>query len=222
MYAIHSFIYILSIFTFKTLIRGQNVTSPSTTATTTTQQSACTVLQDCEKCVANSNCFFCSTNNSCQLFTSTTAITGSCPNDSIYQRTCSVTLKIIIVVCSVVAVVIIISAIVLFYCCCCRKRHECPVWCRWICCCCEWCPWNSWRSNANRDNSRFEMEQQARAERYAERQAEMQTRHEEIRRKYGLMKSVSGAVTDVASAERADAMSSGSVDRYHRFENQQV
>ena len=52
----------------------------------------------------------------------------------------------------------------------------------------EWCPWNSWRSNANRDNSRFEMEQQARAERYADRQAEMQTRHEEIRRKYGVPK----------------------------------
>lgn len=36
----------------------------------------------------------------------------------------------------------------------------------------------------------------------------------------GLMKSVSGAVTDMASSARAEAMSSGSVDKYHRFENE--
>ncbi|XP_004081763.1 pituitary tumor-transforming gene 1 protein-interacting protein isoform X1 [Oryzias latipes] len=121
----------------------------------------------CEECLHNVACLWCIPTNACIEY----PVKNILPPSSVCQLNdarwgkCWLNFQVLIITVSVFAGVIIIAVIV---CCCC-------------CCKCD-------RIGNRREDARVEKQNRARKENKKARRSDMQMRHDEIRKKYGLAK----------------------------------
>ncbi|XP_017324920.1 PTTG1 interacting protein b [Ictalurus punctatus] len=121
----------------------------------------------CAECVSNITCLWCSRTQQCLDYPVRTLLPphSLCPLNDARWGNCWVNFQTLIITMCVIGGVIIISV---FICCFC-------------CCKCE-------NFGSKRTNEHVEREAEIRRVRHGERKAEMRSRHDEIRKKYGLMK----------------------------------
>ncbi|MEE6491046.1 hypothetical protein FKM82_016081 [Ascaphus truei] len=122
----------------------------------------------CEECLKNVTCFWCSTNQKCEDYPVKNILPPSslCKLSDARWGVCWVNFEALIITMSVVGGILVISLIVCC-CCCCRKKRT--------------------RSHIV-DDEKTVREKTERRARQEERRTQMKTRHDEIRKKYGLFK----------------------------------
>ncbi|XP_038604725.1 pituitary tumor-transforming gene 1 protein-interacting protein [Tachyglossus aculeatus] len=124
--------------------------------------------KSCELCLKNVSCLWCNSNNACLDYPLKKILPpGSiCKLSSARWGVCWVNFEALIITMSVVGGALLIGVFVCC-CCCCRKKKS---------------------KKPDKDEERAARERDQRKVRQEERRAEMKTRHEEIRKKYGLFK----------------------------------
>ncbi|XP_048880962.1 pituitary tumor-transforming gene 1 protein-interacting protein [Brienomyrus brachyistius] len=128
----------------------------------------CIVASTCEKCLENVSCLWCNTNSSCLDY----PVRHILPPSSLCQLSqarwgvCWVNFEALIIAMAVVGGTILLSIIV---CCCC-------------CCCCR-----RGQSGPDRDDERLARRREEIRQKSENRKAERRARHDEIRKKYGLI-----------------------------------
>ncbi|KAM6222080.1 pituitary tumor-transforming gene 1 protein-interacting protein [Rhynchocyon petersi] len=123
----------------------------------------------CEECLKNVSCLWCNTNKACLDYPVRKILPpGSlCQLSSARWGVCWVNFEALIIAMSVVGGAIILGVAICCCCCCCRKKK-------------------SHRPDKSEEKAMREREE--RRVRQEERRAEMKSRHDEIRKKYGLFK----------------------------------
>ncbi|XP_060784888.1 PTTG1 interacting protein b [Neoarius graeffei] len=121
----------------------------------------------CAECVTNITCLWCSRTHQCLDYPVKTILPphSLCPLNDARWGNCWVNFQALIITMSVIGGVIIISVLICCFC----------------CCKCE-------NIRSKRTDECMEREAEIRRVRHEERKAEMRSRHDEIRRKYGLVK----------------------------------
>ncbi|MEQ2215970.1 hypothetical protein XENOCAPTIV_008699 [Xenoophorus captivus] len=129
----------------------------------------CSTYKNCDGCVPHAKCLWCFTTNNCTDYPVTWLLPPAslCPLSQARWGVCWLNFEALIIALAVVAGTILISII---FCCCC-------------CCCCK----TRRSGRPDRDEERFAKRREEIRQRAEERKVERQTRHDEIRRKYGLM-----------------------------------
>ncbi|XP_007486193.1 pituitary tumor-transforming gene 1 protein-interacting protein [Monodelphis domestica] len=124
--------------------------------------------RSCNDCLRNVSCFWCYTNNACLDYPVRKILPPSalCPLKSARWGVCWVNFEALIIAMSVVGGILLLG-ITVCCCCCCRKRKS---------------------QRSDKEEERAAREREERKVRQEERRAEMKSRHEEIRKKYGLFK----------------------------------
>lgn len=146
--------------------------SPSSSSgPTMSPEEVCTAAgKNCDDCIGEKKvtCFFCDSSKTCNYYKIKGILPSSknCDMGDIRVGVCWLNFKVMIITVSVVAGVLIIS-IIICCCCCCRKKK---------------------RTRLVQDDAKREREKEERRIRGLERQKERQSRNDEIRRKYGLIK----------------------------------
>ncbi|XP_076858241.1 PTTG1 interacting protein b [Brachyhypopomus gauderio] len=139
-------------------------------AQTTAASTSCVAKSNtsCEECLANVSCLWCISSQKCSDYPVQTVLPprSLCPLSDARWGKCWVNFQTLIIALSVIAGVIIIAVLVCCFC----------------CCKCE----NIGRSK--RTEERLERQTDLRRVQQEERKAQMKSRHEEIRKKYGLTK----------------------------------
>ncbi|KAM4626603.1 pituitary tumor-transforming gene 1 protein-interacting protein [Discoglossus pictus] len=132
------------------------------------QQPCSSLNSTCETCLSNVTCFWCNTNSRCLEYPAKKILPPSslCQLSEARWGVCWVNFQALIIAMSVVGGIIIIS-IVTCCCLCCRKKKS---------------------RGKSMDNEREVREKEQRQSRQEERRAQMKTRHDDIRKKYGLFK----------------------------------
>ncbi|XP_023127383.1 pituitary tumor-transforming gene 1 protein-interacting protein [Amphiprion ocellaris] len=136
-------------------------------ATTPPPSASCSTYKTCDTCVPNAKCLWCFTTNNCTEY----PVSWLLPPASVCQLSqarwgvCWLNFEALIITLAVVGGAILISIIACCCCCCCKKR----------------------RSGHDRDEERFARRREEIKQRSEERKVERKARHDEIRRKYGLM-----------------------------------
>ncbi|XP_063789152.1 pituitary tumor-transforming gene 1 protein-interacting protein [Pseudophryne corroboree] len=122
----------------------------------------------CETCLNNVKCLWCNTNKKCLEYPVRNILPPSslCKLSDARWGICWVNFEALIITMSVLGGVIILS-IVICCCCCCRKKKS---------------------RNTSLETERSIREKEERRVHQEERKAQMKTRHDEIRKKYGLFK----------------------------------
>ncbi|XP_062384312.1 PTTG1 interacting protein a [Sardina pilchardus] len=163
---------------------AQNGTSTTTTTTTTTSTATLAVTQaptpappppgeacedkngtNCDECLKNVSCLWCIKTKSCVTYPVSTILPpySLCPLNDARWGQCSINFQTLIIAMAVVGGVLILAFFICLFC----------------CCKCE-----------NVGSGRFESKMQRQADKRKGksdiRKAEMKTRHDEIRQKYGL------------------------------------
>uniref|UniRef100_A0A3Q1GFX3 Pituitary tumor-transforming gene 1 protein-interacting protein-like n=1 Tax=Acanthochromis polyacanthus TaxID=80966 RepID=A0A3Q1GFX3_9TELE len=129
--------------------------------------SACSTYKTCDTCVPNAKCLWCFTTNNCTEY----PVSWLLPPASVCQLSqarwgvCWLNFEALIITLAVVGGTILISIIACCCCCCCKRS----------------------RSGHDRDEERFARRREEIKQRSEERKVERKARHDEIRRKYGLM-----------------------------------
>ncbi|KAM4567365.1 pituitary tumor-transforming gene 1 protein-interacting protein [Fundulus diaphanus] len=128
----------------------------------------CSSFKDCDSCVPHAKCLWCFTTNNCTDYPVTWWLPPAslCPLSQARWGVCWLNFEALIIALAVVVGTILISIVI---CCCC-------------CCCCK-----SRQPGLDRDEERFARRREEIRQRAEERKVERQSRHDEIRRKYGLM-----------------------------------
>uniref|UniRef100_I3NBU2 PTTG1 interacting protein n=1 Tax=Ictidomys tridecemlineatus TaxID=43179 RepID=I3NBU2_ICTTR len=124
--------------------------------------------RSCEECLKNVSCLWCNTNNACLEYPVRKILPPAslCKLSSARWGVCWVNFQALIITMSVLGGIILLGITVCCYCCCRRKRSQKP----------------------DKGEERAMREQEERKVRQEERRAEMKSRHDEIRKKYGLFK----------------------------------
>ncbi|XP_041844449.1 pituitary tumor-transforming gene 1 protein-interacting protein [Melanotaenia boesemani] len=128
----------------------------------------CASFRTCDSCVPHAKCLWCLTTNNCTEY----PVSWLLPPASLCQLSqarwgvCWLNFEALIITLAVVGGVILISIAV---CCCC-------------CCCCKRRP-----SRPDRDDESFARRREEIKQRAEDRKVERKARHDEIRRKYGLI-----------------------------------
>ncbi|XP_068956397.1 pituitary tumor-transforming gene 1 protein-interacting protein isoform X2 [Petaurus breviceps papuanus] len=122
----------------------------------------------CAECLRNVSCFWCKANNACLDYPVRKILPprALCPLSSARWGVCWVNFEALIIAMSVVGGSLLLG-ITICCCCCCRKRKD---------------------RRSDEEEERAAREREERKVRQEERRAEMKSRHEEIRKKYGLFK----------------------------------
>ncbi|KAK3543888.1 hypothetical protein QTP70_030271 [Hemibagrus guttatus] len=132
-------------------------------------QSRCVIKSNtsCTECVSNITCLWCTRTQQCLDYPVHTLLPSHslCSLNDARWGNCWVNFQALIITVCVIGGVIIISVLICCFC----------------CCKCE-------NIGSKRTDERVEREAEIRRVRHEERKAEMRSRHDEIRRKYGLMK----------------------------------
>ncbi|XP_070609237.1 pituitary tumor-transforming gene 1 protein-interacting protein isoform X2 [Erythrolamprus reginae] len=122
----------------------------------------------CEECLKNVTCLWCSSSSKCVEYPVRNILPprSLCELSAARWGVCWVNFEALIIAMSVVGGIILIT---LFICCCfcCRKKKN---------------------RKADKDDEKDAREKEQRRVRQEERRAEMKSRHDEIRKKYGLFK----------------------------------
>uniref|UniRef100_A0A2K6QUR5 PTTG1 interacting protein n=1 Tax=Rhinopithecus roxellana TaxID=61622 RepID=A0A2K6QUR5_RHIRO len=122
----------------------------------------------CEECLKNVSCLWCNTNKACLDYPVTNILPPAslCKLSSARWGVCWVNFEALIITMSVVGGALLLGIAICCCCCCRRKRSRQP----------------------DRSEEKAMREREERRIRQEERRAEMKTRHDEIRKKYGLFK----------------------------------
>nr|XP_020492681.1 pituitary tumor-transforming gene 1 protein-interacting protein-like [Labrus bergylta] len=136
--------------------------------TTPPPPTPCSAYRSCDTCVPHAKCLWCFTNNNCTEY----PVSWLLPPASVCQLSqarwgvCWMNFEALIIAMAVLGGTILISIVV---CCCC-------------CCCCK-----KRNSRPDRDDERFARRREEIKQRAEERKGERRARHDEIRKKYGLV-----------------------------------
>ncbi|KAM6893375.1 pituitary tumor-transforming gene 1 protein-interacting protein [Xenentodon cancila] len=128
----------------------------------------CSAYKNCDSCVPHAQCLWCLTSNNCTDYPVSWLLPppSLCPLSQARWGVCWLNFEALIITLAVVGGVIIISiAICCCCCCCCKKRSPQP----------------------DRDEERYARKREEMKQRAEERKTERRVRHDEIRRKYGLI-----------------------------------
>ncbi|XP_015999013.1 pituitary tumor-transforming gene 1 protein-interacting protein [Rousettus aegyptiacus] len=123
----------------------------------------------CQECLRNVSCLWCNVNKTCVDYPVAKLLPPAslCPLSSARWGVCWVNFEALIIAMSVIGGSFLLAVAMCCCCCCCgRKRSRKP----------------------DRSEEKVMREQEERRIRQEERRAEMKSRHDEIRRKYGLFK----------------------------------
>lgn len=126
--------------------------------------------RSCEECLKNVSCLWCNANNACLEYPVRKILPPAslCKLSSARWGVCWVNFQALIIAMSVLGGIILLGITVCCCCCCCRRRKR--------------------SQKPDKDDERAMREQEERRVRQEERRAEMKSRHDEIRKKYGLFK----------------------------------
>uniref|UniRef100_A0A8C4GZS5 Pituitary tumor-transforming gene 1 protein-interacting protein n=1 Tax=Dicentrarchus labrax TaxID=13489 RepID=A0A8C4GZS5_DICLA len=133
-----------------------------------TWSQTCSAYKNCDTCVPHAKCLWCITSNNCTEY----PVSWLLPPASVCQLSqarwgvCWMNFEALIIALAVLGGTILIGIAV---CCCC-------------CCCCK-----KSQSRPDRDEERFARRREEIKQRAEERKGERKARHDEIRKKYGLM-----------------------------------
>ncbi|MBN3278319.1 PTTG protein, partial [Polyodon spathula] len=124
------------------------------------------IAGSCEECLKNVSCLWCYTTNACLDYPVRNVLPPSklCHLSDARWGVCWVNFEALIIAMAVVGGIFLIS-IMICCCCCCRKSSSRP----------------------DRDEERMARRREERMQRSDERKAERKTKHDEIRKKYGLL-----------------------------------
>ncbi|KAJ3597762.1 hypothetical protein NHX12_001279 [Muraenolepis orangiensis] len=139
-----------------------------TESQTTPRPKTCTAATTCDTCVQSTQCLWCYTNNTCALYPVGHLLPtpADCPLSHARWGVCWVNFEALIIAMAMLAGSLLIG---LSACCC---------WC--FCC-------RRRRSGPDQDEERFARRREEIKQRSEERNVDRKTRHEDIRKKYGLM-----------------------------------
>ncbi|XP_028985685.1 pituitary tumor-transforming gene 1 protein-interacting protein [Betta splendens] len=127
----------------------------------------CSAYKSCDTCVPHAKCLWCFATNNCTAY----PVTWLLPPPSLCQLSqarwgvCWLNFEALIITLAVLGGLILTSIVVCCCCCCCKKRQSGP----------------------DRDEERYSRRRDEIRQRADERKVERKARHDEIRRKYGLM-----------------------------------
>ncbi|XP_066478517.1 pituitary tumor-transforming gene 1 protein-interacting protein [Tiliqua scincoides] len=123
----------------------------------------------CEECLRNVTCLWCSNSKKCMEYPVRNILPPSslCKLSSARWGVCWVNFEALIIAMSVVGGTILIALSICCYCCCCRTKRS---------------------RNLDKEEEKDARQREQRRVRQEERRAEMKSRHDEIRKKYGLFK----------------------------------
>ncbi|XP_006898475.1 PREDICTED: pituitary tumor-transforming gene 1 protein-interacting protein [Elephantulus edwardii] len=123
----------------------------------------------CEECLKNVSCLWCNTNKACLDYPVRKILPPSslCKLSSARWGVCWVNFEALIIAMSVVGGSIILGVSICCCCCCCKRKKS---------------------RKPDKSEERAMREREERRIRQEERRAEMKSRHDEIRKKYGLFK----------------------------------
>ncbi|KAM9231864.1 pituitary tumor-transforming gene 1 protein-interacting protein [Leptosomus discolor] len=135
--------------------------------------------RSCEECLKNVTCLWCASSGRCVEYPVRRVLPPAdlCELRSARWGVCWVNFEALIIAMSVLGGTILITLGVCCCCCCCKKKSKKQVL--------EGSPV---LSKPDKDDERAAREREKRRVRQEERRAEMKSRHDEIRRKYGLFK----------------------------------
>ncbi|KAJ8354175.1 hypothetical protein SKAU_G00217420 [Synaphobranchus kaupii] len=121
----------------------------------------------CDKCLENVSCLWCQTNGTCMDYPVRRVLPPAslCPLSQARWGVCWVNFEALIIAMAVVGGTILLSITVCCCCCCCRNRPAGP----------------------DRDEERFARRREEVKQRSDDRKAERRARHDDIRKKYGLI-----------------------------------
>ncbi|KFW86215.1 Pituitary tumor-transforming gene 1 protein-interacting protein, partial [Manacus vitellinus] len=128
--------------------------------------------RSCEECLKNVTCLWCASSRRCMEYPVQRILPPAdlCELRSARWGVCWVNFEALIIAMSVVGGTFLIMLGVCCCCCCCKKKSKKQV---------------SGGSLPDKDDERAAREREKRRVRQEERRAEMKSRHDEIRRKYG-------------------------------------
>ncbi|XP_033849406.2 pituitary tumor-transforming gene 1 protein-interacting protein [Acipenser ruthenus] len=139
----------------------------SSTSTPPPHQACSSITGSCEECLKNVSCLWCYTTNACLDYPVRNILPPSklCRLSDARWGVCWVNFEALIIAMAVVGGILLISITICCCCCCCRKRSSGP----------------------DRDEERMARRREERMQRSDERKSERKTKHDEIRKKYGLL-----------------------------------
>ncbi|XP_074842340.1 PTTG1IP family member 2 isoform X1 [Carettochelys insculpta] len=124
-------------------------------------------LKSCEECLKNVSCLWCNTNNTCMDYPVRSVLPSSCPLSDARWGVCWMNFEAFIIAIAVIAGLILLSiAVCCCYCCYCRRRS---------------------RRRPDEDEERLARDQEERRMQSLQRKHERKMKHDEIRKKYGLL-----------------------------------
>ncbi|XP_070768218.1 pituitary tumor-transforming gene 1 protein-interacting protein [Enoplosus armatus] len=142
--------------------------SPAGCQTTPPPPTPCSAHKSCDTCVPHAQCLWCFTTNNCTKY----PVSWLLPPASVCQLSqarwgvCWLNFEALIIAFAVLGGTILISIIVCCCCCCCCKKRQ---------------------SGPDRDEERLARRREEIKQRSEERKGERKARHDEIRKKYGLI-----------------------------------
>uniref|UniRef100_A0A8D0BXM6 Uncharacterized protein n=1 Tax=Salvator merianae TaxID=96440 RepID=A0A8D0BXM6_SALMN len=137
----------------------------------------------CEECVRNTKCLWCSQNSACMDYPVSKLLPPSsvCALNEARWAICWVNFEALIITMSVVSGVLLLLVGCCCCCCCYRYRYCCYRHC--CCCCYGYHP----RRRLAEEEERFIRDQEERRMQSLQRKHERKAKHDEIRKKYGLL-----------------------------------
>ncbi|XP_040339689.1 pituitary tumor-transforming gene 1 protein-interacting protein isoform X2 [Herpailurus yagouaroundi] len=125
--------------------------------------------RSCEECLKNVSCLWCNTNKACLDYPVTRILPPSslCTLSSARWGVCWVNFEALIITLSVVGGAVLLALAACCCACCCRRKRS---------------------RKPDKEEEKAAREREERRVRQEERRAEMKSRHDEIRKKYGLFK----------------------------------
>ncbi|KAL4617158.1 pituitary tumor-transforming gene 1 protein-interacting protein-like [Arapaima gigas] len=149
---------------------GCSIISQGNCVTTTSvppPQKQCNTFSSCETCLQNVSCLWCNTNSTCLDYPVRHLLPPSsmCQLSQARWGVCWVNFEALIIAMAVVGGTILLSIVVCCCCCCCKRR----------------------KSGLDREEERYAQRREEIRKRSETRKAERKARHDEIRKKYGLI-----------------------------------
>lgn len=128
----------------------------------------CTTMTSCELCLVNVSCLWCQTNSSCTDYPVSYVIPPAsvCKLSQARWGVCWVNFEALIIAMAVVCGILLLAITVCCCCCCCKRRRS---------------------SSFDSDDEQFARRREEIRQRSDERKAERKVKHDEIRKKYGLI-----------------------------------
>ncbi|GLD48623.1 pituitary tumor-transforming gene 1 protein-interacting protein-like protein [Lates japonicus] len=135
--------------------------------TTPPPATPCSAYKNCDTCVPHAKCLWCLTTNNCTDYPVSWLLPPAsvCHLSQARWGVCWLNFEALIIALGVLGGTILISITICCCCCCCKKRQSGP----------------------DRDEERFARRREEIKQRAEERKVERKARHDEIRKKYGLI-----------------------------------